>query len=319
VKVSVLVPAYNCAATIQAALESVLCQTVPADEILVMDDGSTDQTSSILDSFRPRITVFWQRNRGVGSARSALCRLASGDLIAFLDSDDLWHPTYLEEQRKLCNAYPEAVGFFTGHVDFHGDEGYNWDAEVVASPGTVSVIPPLEFFTWYNKAPGIFMCMSYCCIPKRVLKELGGEPFKLRMAEDSYFFTVLAPRGPIVYAPAPLVAYRIRSDSLSSRRLELTESEVHVCELLKAYYEEIPDRRFLTAFGLAFASKRRTHAKILLGAGNTVEGRKQLWASLKESLTVVSVAKSAALLFLSYLPAALQPNWPSSDRVVKTA
>jgi glycosyltransferase involved in cell wall biosynthesis len=318
VKVSVLVPAYNCAATIRTALESILCQTVAADEILVMNDGSTDETASIVDSFGPRVKLFWQTNGGVGSARSALCKLASGDLIAFLDSDDIWHPSYLEEQCKLYVAYPEAVAFYTGHVDLYEGEDFSWKMEDVTCPRPVDVIPPLEFFRRYNKAPGIFMCMSYCCIPKWVLKELGDEPFKLRMAEDSYFIGLLAPRGPVVYAPVPLVAYRIRNGSLSSRRLELTGSEVRAFELLKQYYGKIPDRRFLAAFGRAFASKRRTHAKILLGVGNAAGAREHLRASLRESMAAESMAKSGALLFMSYLPAWLQPNWPSSNRVVKT-
>ena len=85
-KVSVLIPTYNSASFIQITLESVLHQTIAPTEILVMDDGSTDETISILGSYKPRISVFQQRNRGVADARNELCRRARGDLIAFSGS-----------------------------------------------------------------------------------------------------------------------------------------------------------------------------------------------------------------------------------------
>src|SRR6185436_11096286 len=99
VKISVAIPTYNSSAFIKSTLDSVLHQTVPPDEILVLDDGSTDNTVSILNSYKPQVTVFQRQNRGVASARNILCDLTRGELIAFLDHDDIWHPNYLESQR----------------------------------------------------------------------------------------------------------------------------------------------------------------------------------------------------------------------------
>src|SRR6266550_4678110 len=313
-KISVIIPAYNCEATIRSTLDSVLEQTLPPDEILVLNDGSTDQTAAILRTYEPRVTVIHQPNGGVASAINALCERATGDLIANLGSDDLWHPKYLEVQRRLFEAHPNAVAFFTAHANFSGDGHYRWESDPAAAPFSVEVIPPLDFLIRYNKAPGIFMCMSYCCIPKHVLNGLGSEPFKMKMAEDSYFFNLLAPRGPVLYAPVPLVAYRVRIGSLSSDRLALTEAEVRVCELLKPYYMNLPDRRFLSTFRVVTASKRRAHAKILLGIGKTKEARKQLWRSLSDSHSSICIAKSTGLLFLSCLPGSLQPAWPPPYR-----
>src|SRR6202011_4481710 len=151
-KISVLIPAYNCAATIRATLNSVLQQTSAPDEILVMNDGSTDNTASIVESYKDRVTLFSQPNGGIASARNELLARATGDLIAFLDSDDLWHPKYLEVQRTLFKKHPEAVAFWTGHVNFYDDGDYQWMSEPSDIGGNVELIAPLDFFERYNRA-----------------------------------------------------------------------------------------------------------------------------------------------------------------------
>src|SRR5258708_3302796 len=98
-KISVVIPAYNGARTIGATLNSVLKQTVQPDEILVLNDGSTDDTAVVLEQYQ-NITVLDQENRGVAHARNVLSQQSTGDLVAFLDQDDLWHPRYLEVQLR---------------------------------------------------------------------------------------------------------------------------------------------------------------------------------------------------------------------------
>src|ERR1700677_560836 len=169
--ISVVIPAYNCAATIQDTLDSVLRQTVLPDEVLVMDDGSTDETLGILKSYEPKITVLRQMNAGTGKARDALVEHAEGDLIAFLDNDDIWHPYYLEAQRGLFEQYDRAVAFFTGHTVFTGNGSYTWLADCMPVRSDPEVIPPLAFLKRYNATPGYFY-PSFCCVPKRVLRRL---------------------------------------------------------------------------------------------------------------------------------------------------
>ena len=222
-KVSVLIPTHNSAVTIQATLDSVLRQTVPPDEILVLDDGSADHTVTLLNSYKPRVTVFQEKHKGAASARNALCERASGDLIAFLDSDDIWHPSYLEVQRKLLVDYPNAVAYRVGHVNFHGYGNHQWNDLCLPSSLHVEVISPLDFFKRYNEAPGPFQTMSGWCVPKSTIKELRREPFStaLSQAIDCYFFNSIATLGPVIFTSMPLVAYRIIKDSLSSDRLKL--------------------------------------------------------------------------------------------------
>lgn len=311
-KISVAIPAYNCASTIRFTLDSVFSQTVQPDEILVLNDGSTDDTLAILKSYEPRISVLSQPNQGVASARNALCKHAQGDLIAWLDSDDIWHPRYLEVQRSIYNESPPAVAYFTAHVNFSGEGNYEWQSDPAELHTEIQVIPSLPFLKRYSKAPGPFMCVSHCCIPKRVFNSLGQEPFKLKMAEDLYFFNLAVPAGPVAFLPKPMVAYRVRQDSLSSDRLKLTQAEVQAFELLNDRYATLGGG-FRRAFKLSFGAKRRLHAKVLLGAGQLGPARAQLRQSLG-CLNLISLAKSLRLLLLSYLPISLQPAWPSAQR-----
>src|SRR4051812_35041738 len=114
--VSVIIPTYNCAALVTVAVDSVLAQTVQASEVIVVDDGSTDDTRERLSSYR--IRYLHQQNQGVAAARNNGLREASGDLIAFLDADDVWYPRKLELQIAAIEANPDIVLLGTSVFDW---------------------------------------------------------------------------------------------------------------------------------------------------------------------------------------------------------
>lgn len=310
-KVSVTIPAYNCETTIEATVDSVLHQSLAPHEILVMDDGSTDGTAKILQSYGPKITVYRQPNGGLSSARNALIAKSRGELISFLDSDDLMHPKYLEAQTAVASKYPNAAALFSGHINIYGDNGHCW-SENVDDSQPVECIPGATFFKQYNHSPGAFTSYSFCCIPKRVLTELGPEPFKADGAEDFYCSALLSLVGPIVYNPAPLVAYRVRPGSVSSNRLAGLAARVHAFELLESRFRALKDIGRSSAFADAFASHRRSYAKYLLGAERLGDARTQLWCSTRNGLRLSSIAKSIGMLSSTYLPKAFQPVWPTT-------
>jgi glycosyltransferase involved in cell wall biosynthesis len=107
--VSVIIPTYNRHAMLKEAVESVLAQDYQNFELIVVDDGSTDLTPEILKSYREAVTVIRQHNQGVSSARNTGIKAASADLVAFLDSDDLWLPQKLSSQIDFFRANPEAL------------------------------------------------------------------------------------------------------------------------------------------------------------------------------------------------------------------
>jgi glycosyltransferase involved in cell wall biosynthesis len=316
VNTSVLIPAYNCSRTIQATLDSVLGQTIAPDEIILLDDGSTDETFSVVESYKPRVTVLRQPNGGVASARNVLCERASGDLVAFIDADDIWHPKYLEVQCRLFEEHPDAVGFFTWHENFRGYGPFDWNSASTEAHYEAEIISPLSFLQRYNRTTGMFASMSYFCIPKQVLVKLGSKPFCERLpgVEDSFLCTMLPLLGPVVFFPAPLVAYRITANSLSVLRLERFAMWVEVFDILENRYESHANPELVRAFRAAYASKRRAYAKILMGAGETTHAQEQLWRSVGDSHSLPSMAKSIALLCLTHMPRVVQPKWPSRYR-----
>lgn len=315
--ISVLIPTYNSSKTIRRTLNSVFRQTVPPDEILVVDDGSSDNTLSLLEPYKPKVTVFQERHGGVSNARNFLCEKATGQLLAFLDHDDIWHVDYLKVQWRSFKTNPHCVGFFTGHVNFQGYGDYQWDTKLFNSNPSIEIISPLDFFIRYNQSTGAFGSMSYFCLPQRVLSQIGGAPFNAELkggADDSYLMTKLALTGSVVYISSPLVAYRIIKEAASENRLNSLKSWVHIFELLEPAYRTCSDEALLTAFRLAFASKRRMYAKKLMGAGRVSEARRQIRLAFANTSGTRSRAKSIAFLFLTYLPERLQPRWPPSYR-----
>ncbi|MEE3503244.1 glycosyltransferase family 2 protein [Acidiphilium acidophilum] len=108
-RVSVVLPCFNRAMLIVDALDRVLDQTRPADEVIVVDDGSTDRTLEALARYKDRVSVVVISNSGDLVARNIGLRAASGDLVAFCDSDDLWQPTHLEEMVKFWTGVASPI------------------------------------------------------------------------------------------------------------------------------------------------------------------------------------------------------------------
>lgn len=124
-RVSVVIPTHNRGHLIGQALDSVLAQTYRDFEVIVVDDGSTDDTLSVLDEYKERIRVIRQPHRGqAGShARNAGIREATGEFIAFLDSDDLWLPAKLERQMALLDADPHLAWVYCDSEAFDSNTG----------------------------------------------------------------------------------------------------------------------------------------------------------------------------------------------------
>jgi len=106
-RISCVIPVFNGAPYLAESVESVLSQTHPPFEVIVVDDGSTDSTPSVAQAFGPRIRYFRQDNAGPAAARNRGVELAEGELVAFQDADDLWHPAKLSRQAERFVARPE--------------------------------------------------------------------------------------------------------------------------------------------------------------------------------------------------------------------
>lgn len=134
-RISVIIPSFNCAGTLADAIDSVLAQTVKDIEVIVVDDGSTDDTPELLGLYLKRIRIISQANRGLPAARNAGIRAAKAPLIALLDADDTWRPTKLE--RQLPYFADVAVGivysdFSVRYADGHSKCSYLADRQVAS-------------------------------------------------------------------------------------------------------------------------------------------------------------------------------------------
>ena len=115
--VSVVIPNYNYAHFLREAIDSVLAQTYSDIEIIVVDDGSSDASSEVLESYGKRVRTVFQKNQGVSAARNNGAEISRGEFIAFLDADDSWLPAKLEKQSEIFAADPELGMVHVGFVE----------------------------------------------------------------------------------------------------------------------------------------------------------------------------------------------------------
>src|SRR2546421_5480826 len=120
--ISVVLASYNHAPYIRASIDSALSQTRPPDEVIVIDDGSSDGSWEILDQYRDRANVVFQENRGTYATLNAGIGLATGDWIAIQNSDDVWLPEKLENQMEIARRHPDVGLVHTGvaYIDATG-------------------------------------------------------------------------------------------------------------------------------------------------------------------------------------------------------
>jgi len=311
--ISVLIPAYNAARTIEATLASVFRQTVQPDEIIVLWDGGTDDTLERIERFKDRIVIARQENCGVAMTRNRLVEMAKGEILAFLDNDDLWHPKYLEVQRALMRDYPEALASFCGHVDFAGAD-YVWRQEPDTDCVNAEWINQVDFIKRYFFGIGLFASMSFACVRKSAMNRMGPEPFQFSGADDRYLFYRVSLFGGIVFFRSPLVAYRLSEGSLSTNCLHGAQNSVKACEKVAPEFQKSDVKGLRAAFPPIYAVTRRSYAKLLLGAGQPVEARHQLLQSMANCRQAASVGRSLGMWALTWLPSFLQPKWPAPMR-----
>jgi glycosyltransferase involved in cell wall biosynthesis len=199
--ISTIIPSYNYARFVREAIDSAVGQTYAPDEVIVVDDGSTDATAEVLASYGERIRVIRQQNQGVARARNAGIAAARGEYVAFLDADDVWHPRKLELQIARFEADP-SLGLVHCGIEMFDAGGNTIDLFREGKEGDVAAdLLRLE--------PGtIAMTGSNIMVPKRVAEELGGFDPSLPPSEDWDFCYRVARRYRVGFVAEVLVRYR---------------------------------------------------------------------------------------------------------------
>jgi len=204
--VSVVIPTFNRAGVVVRAIDSVLSQTRPPDELVVVDDGSTDETAARLRAEFPRVRLIRQANRGVSAARNAGVRATTGEWIALLDSDDEWLPNKLE--RQLAGIDDETMLCHTDEIWIRRGRRVN----------------PMKK---HKKLGGrIFMhCLPRCAISpssallrRRLFDTVGFFDEDLPACEDYDFWLRVTARFPVLFVDEPLIVKHGGHDDQLSRR-----------------------------------------------------------------------------------------------------
>jgi glycosyltransferase involved in cell wall biosynthesis len=205
--VTVIIPAYNAERFIGRSINSVLSQTHPVSQIIVIDDGSSDSTRETVSlEYGARVILLEQQNGGPARARNAGLRIATGEYIAFLDADDWWEPGKLAEQIRVLSQHPTTVGNYTGLRVVDEAENLLVDLPPVDSTNLQ------EAFRWCN--PGV--PPSSVILRRFALEKLKeGYDERLRGSEDWNLWFRLVKHGPFCVCPEPLTDYVSSAGGLS--------------------------------------------------------------------------------------------------------
>lgn len=206
--ITVIITSYNRGEIIGRAVDSVLGQTRSADEIILVDDGSSDNTDQLIKEKYPDIKYIWQENRGIGHARNTGISQARGIWIAFLDSDDEWLPSKLKDQLKALQHQPDYKICHTNEIWIRNGKRVNPMKKHEKSGGLI----------FKNCLPLCIISPSSVIIHRSVFEEHGLFDESLPVCEDYDLWLRFCAFLPILYLEKPqIIKYGGHSDQLSHK------------------------------------------------------------------------------------------------------
>ncbi len=201
--VVVIIPAFNAARSLSQTLDSALSQTLRPAQIIVINDGSTDETCAVARAYGDRITYLEQENAGQGAARNRGLQVAAGKYVAFLDADDYWRPGFLEHCVYFLEQHPEAVAVNTGLIiRLHDGTELVQPALLTRPDAPTEPFMVGEFFSFWAEHDHVRT--GSAVIRKSVIDRAGGQRADLRVSQDLEYWGYIATFGPWGYIPEPL-------------------------------------------------------------------------------------------------------------------
>jgi len=206
--ISVIIPSYNRAHTLPRALDSVLAQTRPADEIIVVDDGSTDDTEQLITHHYPQVIYIKQENQGVSAARNRAIEIAQGEWLALLDSDDQWLPEKLATQLARLDQQPDHKLIHSDEIWIRNGVRVNQMKKHAKSGGWI----------FENCLPLCAISPSAAMIHRDLFMETGLFDEALPACEDYDLWLRITARYPVLYCKEALILkYGGHEDQLSQQ------------------------------------------------------------------------------------------------------
>jgi len=289
---SLVIATYNHGRYLGAALDSVLAQTRPT-EIIVVDDGSTDDTPAVLARFAPRVRVHRQDNRGLSAARNAGVEVARGDYIGFLDADDVIAPAKLATQAAVLDADPQ-IGWTYCDVRIEDEVTGEWR---LASDRFRYAGRRLDGWIFPELVRGNFMPVMAPLARRQALAVAGEFDVRLTPMEDWDLWLRLSLVAPAHYVAEPLATYRIRAGGMSRDRVRMERSRFLIIDKLARTRPDalrelgVPGRRIVADMHNWFGSDAGAR-------GDWREARRRFAASVR---TVPWQGRAPRMLALSTL------------------
>ncbi len=290
-KVSVVIPAFNVSAFIADTLDSVLAQTFTDYEIIIINDGSKDtaELEKILENYYDRIIYGRQEATGVSEARNNAICLSRGELIAFLDGDDIWLPDYLESQVKFLEA--NKLEMVYADAELIGDNFLRGKTYMETTPSNGEVNP----ISLLNASCNVIT--SGTVVRKQKLFEVDLFDTESKRAQDFDLWFRLAKNGAkIGYQREVLLKYRISSTSLSGSNIQRAERNIAILNLIKNKYDFTDEEQKVWENQLKFseAEVELEKGKYHLKEGNYAE-------SIEHIRTANKYYRKPKLTFLTWL------------------
>ncbi len=288
--ISVIIPTYNAGIYIEEALNSVLGQTYIDYEVIVIDDGSIDNTQEIVESKFPMVNYIYTHNQGASRARNIGISYAKGDYVAFLDADDLWLPEKLEKQLAVFDEYPEVMLVFTESCSFDKN-GFRNKPFLKKERLMKGDIVKNIFIHSYVGTPTVM-------IKKSVIDEIGFFEEDLIVAEDDNLWLRIAMKFKIALVDEDLVHCRIRENSLTTTPGNFFKGVNDHIELLYKKYPKITEH-----VGKRLIQKKKSECYYSQGYFYFSEYQFKLARKmLVQSFFILPQAKSIFFWACSFLP-----------------
>jgi len=274
--ITVIIPCFNCQSTIAETLGSIASQVLPPEEVILVDDGSSDQTWDVLHALKssdyPEIIILSHPHRlnyGSSMARCLGLHHATGEFIAFLDADDVFAPLKLEQQLAAFRRYPEIVMCHTA-VKVIGDPGQAdyFEAAFSGSPEVPYWLRHQRDYLIRNR-----ICISSSLVRADVLKRVPFSFVGKQGVEDWLCWSLLASHGPFLFLPEPLTLYRVHPASITSR---LTGSSSKVRTVASMWQTRLRGIYAGLEFKLALLARSDSFPHSLRVSGSILEDLRQI-------------------------------------------
>ena len=226
---SVIIPLYNKASYVAKAIGSVIFQTYTDYELVIMDDGSSDNSFEIASKAiegKENCHIYRQQNAGVSIARNNAVSKSKGDYLCFLDADDWWDHSFLEEMDGLINRFPDAGIYGTNYTIVNETKRKTRVAPIGVDPGFKEGY--INYCQVYAKTLAMPLWTGAVCIPRPIFVEMQGFPEGIKLGEDFLLWIRIALKSPTVFINKPLAFYFQDADSKWRAVSHLQEPQTHM-------------------------------------------------------------------------------------------